>query len=192
MKVLYLTTLPPSHGGAQIAAKRVALAVARAGHEIAIVCQRHCEVSVADGLPNRRYRFRAAAQRDLIDAGVRLYPAFDVALVFNRDGGAPPRGAESLVRRLVSILRAERPDLMHLHFPSRRIAEATAAAAATGTPLVTTVHGMTDLRHDFENPMLGRMTTAEAVAWLAGHARVIAVSTEIAAFLRAQGLSRVE
>jgi NAD(P)-dependent dehydrogenase (short-subunit alcohol dehydrogenase family) len=68
MKILYLTTLPPSQGGAQASAKPHALAMRRLGHAVAVVCQRLFEVSVADGLPPRRYRGRPAQHQDLVDA----------------------------------------------------------------------------------------------------------------------------
>lgn len=134
----------PSLGGSGVVATELASGLAERGHHVHIV---------ASALPGR---LEAMPPRlSMHEAAIPDYPLFE---------HAPYESA--IASRILEVARAERLDLVHVHYAVPHAASGVLARSLLGPgapPLVTSLHG-TDVTHTGSDPSLRALTSAAVSA----------------------------
>ena len=132
MKILFCVHAwpPEQQGGTENAARALAIALTRAGHEVCVV---------AGSLRRSRVEGEVQLEVETEEGGLKVLRLLRPDLYF--DHWHKSRSPQ-VVRALREILREERPDVVHVHHWIRLSRDLVLAAARAGVPAVVSLHDL--------------------------------------------------
>ncbi len=147
MKIVIICNLPPPAGGAEIFSRDLAARLPEFGMEVTVITQSVLELKLREANASIRYPFCPQEQQPLYNLDIEIRTQLDKIM--------RPATLEARTTLLSAIIADVNPELIHCHMPTGMLREAVSAGELLGIPVVSTMHGMTNLvpRYDsFHGP----------------------------------------
>jgi glycosyltransferase involved in cell wall biosynthesis len=143
MKIVILCNLPPPAGGAEIFSRDLAACLPALGLEVVVITQRILKLKLREANASISYPYCPQEQQALYDLGIEIRTRLDEVM--------RPATLDARAALLVALLAEIKPDIIHCHMPTGMLREALSAGESLGIPVVTTMHGMTNLVPRFDS-----------------------------------------
>ena len=137
MKIVIICNLPPPAGGAEIFGRDLAVKLPEFGVDVAVITQNVLELKLREANASIRYPYCQQEQRPLYNLGVEIRTQLDEIM--------RPATLEARTGLLSAVISDLNPELIHCHMPTGVLREAVSASELLGIPVVSTMHGMTNL-----------------------------------------------
>jgi glycosyltransferase involved in cell wall biosynthesis len=148
------------------------------------------EVQLVDGLEIKQYPFNEEHHRELLESGVNIYPIFKHALV--KRGKKEVNFDHEFVSRLEAVLEETRPDVIHCHYTTGKMHETQRAGEKVGIPVVTTFHGMTNLKPMYDSFVFQGTSEEDHFERLESNAQNVVVSRPMLEYCEGKGLTNAQ
>jgi glycosyltransferase involved in cell wall biosynthesis len=188
VRIAAISNLPPPYGGAEVFGKILLSSLAQKGEKITVITQKMYAIQPSIGLDVINYPYLHEKQQDLIDNGVKIFPLFTTSALKDFSRKRKVTLDSELVENLEKIFREEKPELIHSHFTTKTILEASRISREMKIPLVVTMHGMTNLVPIEESTAMGGLSTDQIVSILSSCAQVVVVDQTALDFCHSRGL----
>jgi glycosyltransferase involved in cell wall biosynthesis len=143
MKIAIICNLPPPAGGAEIFSRDLAACLPAHGLEVVVITPSILKLKLREANDSIRYPYCPKEQQALYDLGIEIRTQLDEVM--------RPATTEARTALMLDLLAGINPDIIHCHMPTGMLREALSAGESLGVPVVSTMHGMTNLVPRFDS-----------------------------------------
>ncbi len=156
MTLVVICNLPPPAGGAEIFGRDLAVGLSDLGLKIIIITQQTLQLRLCEANDFIVYPYDAAQQLGLYERGVEILTGLTYVM--------EPENLADRTDRLTPILQKLNPDLVHCHMPTGLLRETIDSCETLRIPVVSTMHGMTNLIPKYDSFLGPEWSSASILA----------------------------